>query len=481
MERRQGGGGGGGKDSAPCPGGNGTQIGTAQQFTVLCNSNVGGDVINRTDAFDFTTCVDICSSFHPKCEGVSFDGSKCFLRNNLNDRTRPARRFDAAIGTFPGASSNCATLSGAQQVSGTSFAPMCGFILAGSDISQNFAPTFQDCMTQCSKTTGCAALSFDASQNQGFKNCYLKSAVTDSANVAPDSTIDSAMLSNAALAPAAPASPAASSPAVAPPPAPTTAATPAPAPVGTSASAVATPPAADPGSSGGVVFFTPPGGSPTPVATTPVAATPAPSTPINAVPTAAETSSLLLPLPLAPSSSQATFLFPSSITGAFSAPVATTDAAALDSSGATSNAWIAAPVVGSVAALALIVVSFIMLKRRRRRGSDDTSSSGSGSSRRNMTRSSPVTNLLSTWLPGSPRRKMGNFSQVTGKQPMSRNSIRDSVPAILRPGGGGGGMERLDDIEEDGANRDSTPVYGLKNGKAELRNSLNGLGQNRWS
>ena len=67
------------------------------------------------------------------------------------------------------------------------------------------------------------------------------------------------------------------------------------------------------------------------------------------------------------------------------------------------------------------------------------------------------------------------------------------------------GMERLDDIEEiagSGSEREkmektkerrgsggsggsgggsSVPVYEVKSGKIELRNSMNGLGQNRWS
>jgi len=69
-------------------------------------------------------------------------------------------------------------------------------------------------------------------------------------------------------------------------------------------------------------------------------------------------------------------------------------------------------------------------------------------------------------------------------------------------GGKNAGMERLDDIEEiagSGGERekteqrserrgrggsggaDSVPVYEVKSGKIELRNSMNGLGQNRWS
>jgi len=67
---------------------------------------------------------------------------------------------------------------------------------------------------------------------------------------------------------------------------------------------------------------------------------------------------------------------------------------------------------------------------------------------------------------------MGNFSEVTGKQPASRGSMRTSVTGLVRPGLAIG--ERLEDVDETGERRDSAR-------KADLRNSMNGLGQNRWS
>ncbi|KAK3324011.1 hypothetical protein B0T19DRAFT_219424 [Cercophora scortea] len=507
--------------SSPCPGGNGTQIGTVQQFTVLCNTNIDGDVIHREDSFSFLTCVDLCSSFHPKCEGVSFDGKRCQLRANLaSERPKPARRFDGAIGAFPGATSNCGTLGGAAQVANNvNYSTLCGTIIAGFDLGQNFAPTYQDCLGQCAATTGCAALSFDASQTQGFKNCYLKSAVTNSSATAPQLGIDSAMLANAAqvAAPAAPP-PAPAAPSAAPTsatPAPAPAPTPDPAPV-SSNPGVATVPVPQPSTSGGaVVFFTPPGGS-TPVASAPSApdtgntasvaspASPAATPPPGELPLTSTPGSgtALIPLSSAPSVSATRTSSLISLTASSSAAGVTgtsPNAAAVDNGGgdASSKAWIAAPVVGSIAAIALIVLSFIMLKRRRgARGRGRSSGDDRGGSSSRM-RTSPVTSLFSTWLPGSPGRGsrkmtgMGNFSEVTGKQmppPVSRGSIRNSVATLgfLRPAGG---MERLEDEEEraggssagEKRKEEVTPVYEIKNGKAELRSSLNGLGQNRWS
>ncbi|KAK3687719.1 hypothetical protein B0T22DRAFT_378440 [Podospora appendiculata] len=499
--------------SAPCPGGNGTQLGTVQQFTVLCNTNIDGDVIHREDSFSFLTCVDLCSSFHPKCEGVSFDGKHCQLRANLaSERPKPARRFDGAIGTFPGATSNCPTLGGAAQVTNSvNYSTLCGTIIAGFDLGQNFAPTYQDCMGQCAATTGCAALSFDASQSQGFKNCYLKSAVMNSSATAPQLGIDSAMLSNAAQVASPAASPASAAPSAAPTSATAApATTPNPAPA-SSNPGVATIPVPQPSSSGAaVVFFTPPPGGSTPVASAPSSpdaantasvaspASPAATPPPGELPLTSTRSSGtgLLPLSSAPLvSATRTSLIPLTASSSAAGVIGTSpNAAAVDngSGDSSSKAWIAAPVVGSIAAIALIVLSFIMLKRRR---------GARGRGRGSRMRASPVTSLFSTWLPGSPgrgRRKMtgmGNFSEVTGKQmppPVSRGSIRNSVATLgfLRPAGG---MERLEDEEERaGGSRagssagektrdEVTPVYEIKNGKAELRSSLNGLGQNRWS
>ncbi|KAK3905948.1 hypothetical protein C8A05DRAFT_12262 [Staphylotrichum tortipilum] len=476
---------------APCPGGNGTTIGSVQQFTVLCGTSIDGDVLDRPDAFDFTTCVDLCSSFHPKCDGATFDGSRCTLRANLKaSEQRRSRRFESAIATFPGASSNCASLGGSQQALGTSFTTMCGFIIDGSDISQNFAPTFQDCLGQCASTSGCAAVSFDSSQNLGFKNCYLKTAVSNPNSIGADRRTDSAMIAAAAADP-----PASSSP---PPPPATSSSpsqsTPPVAIIPSSSSASAAPP----GAGGGVIFFTPPGGGTTIVATPPAstqpAAAPSPdsSTATAAAPTQnpapAASSSTTNPLaslfPSSPLPSTTTggatlpFVFPSPAT---MPPVSSSLAIPESSGGATrqdgpsSMAWVAAPVVGGVAAIALIGVSFVMLKRRRR---------GSGSStprKETISRPSPLSGLFTAFLPASctnSGRRMGNFSEV--------ESGRRSAGVVGFMTGRPMGMERLEDIEEGESgggrtgSRGATPVMGEREGRTELRKSFNGLGQNKW-
>ncbi|KAL2257571.1 hypothetical protein VTK26DRAFT_9462 [Humicola hyalothermophila] len=472
------------QNGSPCPGKDGTKLGSFQEFTVLCNTSLGGDVLDRLDAFDFTACVDICSSFHPKCEGVSFNGSLCTLRARLRPQEqRRSRRIDSAIGSFPGASSNCPTLGGTQQILDKSFTTMCGFIIAGNDLSQNFAPTFQDCLGQCATTSGCAAVSFDPSQDLGFKNCYLKTPVSNSSAVAADRRTDSAMLA---------ADP--------PPPGSSTANPP--------VTLVPLPPSNDPGVStvplpspspsptvpaGGAIFFTPPGGNPT-TAAAPEASVPAISDFLTSG--SPSSSATTATLPFASPTVSGT---PTPSLGDARAPETAADERDAGGGGdsSSSDAWIAAPVVGSVAAVALIAVSFVMLKRRRRGGRRGASG------RRGLDTSGPsrLWGMWTAWLPaswasrssrggsgsqshGQRQRGMGIPSEAESGQGHGEGqgqgaevsvSMRSSVAGFLS--GRPMGMERLEDIEEGGAAEKS----GTKKGRTKLRNSYNGLEQNRWS
>ncbi|KAH8912320.1 hypothetical protein BR93DRAFT_963506 [Coniochaeta sp. PMI_546] len=536
-----------GRDNAPCPKANGTTIGTDQQFVLLCGSDIVGDVLDRPDADDFGACVDLCASHHPKCDGVSFNKRKCELRANLNaGRTHPSKFTDAAVGQFPGASSNCATLGGSQvvQPNSMSFGTFCNFIINGKDMAQNFAPTFQDCMGQCAGTTGCSAVSYDPSMSQGFKNCYMKTGATASDNIA-DQGIDTAIVQNnaAVVAPApapAPAPVSSAAPAPAPTPATTTVVQPttivpdpvtiSPAPVSAAPATTLTPltqtPA--PATTGGASFFTPPGAGSATTAAAPASV--ATETVISIITSVSVSDAVsVTQLITVPVTTEITATGTSGATGTSAAEGAATSsdgstAAQLGpssdaSSSSSSRAWIAAPVVGSIAALVVVVVVFVMLGRRR---------GGGGGGRRPGTASSAESGesgggLFTTWLPGSPRflrdrimgssgvgsgsgSGMGNFSSVTGKTTVAQpapgrtGSMRSSVFGIL--GTRGMGAERLEDVEEGsdrfsqaekrvgagagaGGQRDSvTPVYEVRNGRMELRESLNGmngLSQNRWS
>jgi hypothetical protein len=518
-----------GRDNAPCPRANGTTIGTDQEFILLCGSNVVGDVLDTPDADNFGACVDLCASHHPKCEAVSFSKRACELRANLKpERTHPSRFTDAAVGQFPGASSNCATLGGSQAVQpgGVTYSTFCNFIINGKDLAQNFAPTFQDCMGQCAGTTGCTAVSYDPGMSQGFKNCYMKTGASASDNLA-DQGIDTAVVQNnaAVVAPApapAPVSSVAADPAPTPP-ATTTVLQPttiipdpvtvpaAPAPSAAPFTTL-TPLTPEQLTTGGASFFTPPGigsSAAPPVVSVATETVISIITSVSVSDAVSVTQILTVPVtteitatnPAPPPTSAADIASsPSSTSPAdSSSPAAQVDPSAADSG--SSRAWIAAPVVGSVAALVVVVVVFVMLGRRR----SSRNKRRPGTAATTETGDSGGGGLFATWLPGSPRFRgvggsgMGNFSSVMtpGKnaaaQPARTASMRSSVVGMWKGGGGGGGgAERLEDVEEGddrfaaaekktGGDRESTPVYEVRNGKMELRESMNGLSQNRWS
>ena len=183
--------------SNPCPEGNGTTIGTDQQFTLDCDTRLVGDTIGSQDADSFLQCVDLCSSFHPKCEGVVFNRRTCDFKAGVR-RDRDSRRFDAAMAVFPSATSNCGQLGNSARSGRKRYNMFCGQIINGRDMVQTHAPTLLDCMGQCSFTDGCDAVSFDASMDQGFKNCYLKTG--DGDGPLSQNGIDTAVVNNAAVA-----------------------------------------------------------------------------------------------------------------------------------------------------------------------------------------------------------------------------------------------------------------------------------------
>lgn len=154
-----------------------------------------------------------------------------------------------------------------------------------------------------------------------------------------------------------------------------------------------------------------------------------------------------------------------------------------------SNAGVVAPVVGAVAAVALIAVSFTILRRWRsgKQGGRDGDGSGGGSGRR-MT-------------------GIEDFSEANSAQEESvgvRESVRSSVAGSLtgwplrtekRVAGSLTGWplstEKLEEVEEGdarsgatggaGGEEEETRAHEVKKGEAELRTSQNGLGQNKWS
>ncbi len=154
----------------PCPSANGTIIGTAQEFVLLCGSNVVGDTLNTSDITDFTACVDLCSSFSPQVRS-----------SVLQWQDLRAAGFLAVGQNTPVQENGCCCRSIRHRD-----LQLCivGRLAAISEYQVRYLlwlhhqrrrprselrPDFQDCVGQCVATTGCGAVSFDASQAQGLR------------------------------------------------------------------------------------------------------------------------------------------------------------------------------------------------------------------------------------------------------------------------------------------------------------------------
>ncbi|GAP85997.1 hypothetical protein SAMD00023353_0301130 [Rosellinia necatrix] len=323
-------------------------IGDEQQFNVFCNTRLRGDELFRQKTDSFATCTTLCTSFqNPRCEGAQFkdDNGDCVLIGNMvPEGTRPSRMFDSAAALFPspGPTSSCA-----QQGAGTtflgqnasSFALRCGTVVDGKDLGQQFQMTFEGCLSACGADPACGGITFDPQQAAGFRNCYLKTTAVVDADVLAKSGVDSAVLvSNNGASPAGgdqeeSANTSSSSTAV----------------------ALSTPVAA---SSGGTVFVT---------------VMPGPEMVSGSVVTV----SVPIPATSTPSSS-ALADSTAEASSAVDTGLGDTDTNNTNSDSGrprfgnggpstSSNAWIAAPVIGGIAALTLILAVFVLWGRRRRR------------------------------------------------------------------------------------------------------------------
>ncbi|CAK7212015.1 hypothetical protein SCUCBS95973_001319 [Sporothrix curviconia] len=356
---------GGAASSNACPQTNGTTIGSLQQFTLLCDSAVGGDTINSMATSTFDDCTVACASFHPKCEAVSFDGTTCTLKANLPASgaaaTAASTKLNGGVAQFPAASSNCGTLGASVTQSSMNFNLFCDNIIDGADLKQSNAVTLQDCMDLCVSTSGCDAVSFDATYAAGFKNCYLKTAAGSTGALTPigDTGIDTAVVGNAVVV----ADPSSASSSVA------------------AAPATPSPPAATSTTNAGVITVAPP--QPSIVTQTVVSVI---TSVIDSVSrTLATTEVITVPMlggsTIATTGATATAggIMTMTLTGDGNTILSTMPAMASSTSSAASaslvsttdgpsnsRAWIAAPVVGSVAAVMVVAVMFVLWGRRRR-------------------------------------------------------------------------------------------------------------------
>ncbi|KAK6194159.1 hypothetical protein LQW54_011732 [Pestalotiopsis sp. IQ-011] len=149
-----------------------------------------------------STCVSVCTSYQgTRCDGVTFRfDNVCIFKTafmTAGNQFQKATTADSAIGILPSPppSSRCASLgTGATQlVTSKNFNLQCGQVFNGNDIEQQFQPTFDACLNACTATSACGGVSYDVQQSQGFKNCFLKTAVT-TGGLLQKAGVDSALM-----------------------------------------------------------------------------------------------------------------------------------------------------------------------------------------------------------------------------------------------------------------------------------------------
>ncbi|KAF2965233.1 hypothetical protein GQX73_g8330 [Xylaria multiplex] len=430
---------------APCPNGNGTMIGGEQQFMVFCDTRFQGNELLRQKTDSLATCTGLCTSFqNPRCEGAQFaNNNDCVLVGNLvPEGTRPSRFFDSAAAIFPvpGPTSSCL-----QQGTGTTFLSQnsrftlqCGMIANGNDLEQQFQMTLESCIAACSANSACGGVTYDPQQAAGFKNCYLKTTI-DTSNVFAKAGVDSAFIMNNANLGA-----------------------------GTKASEIMSSPSAT-----------------TPETTTFVTVIPAPGTVSVAVTVTPTPSRGVVADPAAQASTEATSTEVDNGRGNVNGIGRPKFGSA--SSSASSNAWIAAPVIGSVAALALILTIFVLWQRRRRRRDDSslTHDKAGPISRAVSGLGGTASRISRGWILGSDKTRLkdsesdddsrlgnsrGGFRVISG----SGRRLGLDGQEILGTGPGLGGM-----IVTTGGGKVVDIRSSSSASSAGLRDSQNGLRQNR--
>ncbi|KAI0428419.1 hypothetical protein F5Y09DRAFT_288582 [Xylaria sp. FL1042] len=455
---------------APCPQGNGTMIGDQQKFVVFCNTRFRGDEVLRQKTDSLATCAGLCTTFqNPRCEGAQFkDNNDCVLIGNLQpDGTRPTRFFDSVAAVFPqpGPTSSCA-----QQGTGNTFLSQnarftlqCGKIANGADLEQQFQMTFESCIAACGANPACAGVSYDPSQSAGFQNCYLKSAI-DPANVFAKIGVDTAMLVNDADQVAG---------------------------AGASVVSTVTAPVAVSQSTTYVTVIPDPG-----TVSIPVTVTPASST----------TGALAASTPKASTKAASSG---ADDDGLGSGVSNNSGRPKFDGGGtapsASSNAWIAAPVIGGIAALTLLLAIFVLWQRRRRReeGSSRRSGGGGGAMSRAARGLEDTADRIARgriFGGGSEKTKLrdseseddsrygnsrGGFKVVSGSGRRLGLSEQQQTALGTGPGLGGmivttGGGKVVDRLETGAGGGGGGGGGGVRfSSSAGLRDSQNGLRQNR--
>lgn len=191
----------------PCPAADGTVFDAMVDFKVACGVDMPKSDLAQMVANNFTHCMDICISWHPKCVGFVFDAlgssnppgnpDNCWPKKLLAPTVTQKYILDSAMATnLPTAANDCDKLGSVYlaKVPGggpdEKFQVHCGKYYAPGSLAEVQATSMANCMDKCVQynndhSTKCAAVAYEATQDYGYLNCYFKQAVEQSA-IAPN-------------------------------------------------------------------------------------------------------------------------------------------------------------------------------------------------------------------------------------------------------------------------------------------------------
>ncbi|KAK7985382.1 hypothetical protein PG988_003004 [Apiospora saccharicola] len=187
----------------PCPAADGTVFNGLVDFKVACGVDMPKGDLAQVVADNFTHCMDICISWHPKCVGFGFDAlgasnpvgnpDNCWPKKILAPTVTQKYILDSAMATnLPVAADDCDKLGSVYSVKVPGGGPdqkfqiSCGKYYAPSSLAEVQASSMANCMDKCVQynndhTTKCVAVAYEATQDYGYLNCYFKQAVEQSA------------------------------------------------------------------------------------------------------------------------------------------------------------------------------------------------------------------------------------------------------------------------------------------------------------
>lgn len=153
-------------------------------FNISCFTDIQGKDLSHNTGSDLDDCMNQCSSLQPLCYGVTWDGTNCWFMNSGAKQaglysTKDTHTALTNLTQITPLDTNCpfANMSNQTTSVGYHFQIECGDDYPGSDLpnSSVHKESLQDCMEECAGWHDlCKAVAFNPAMTSGYQNCYLK-------------------------------------------------------------------------------------------------------------------------------------------------------------------------------------------------------------------------------------------------------------------------------------------------------------------